>query len=452
MNDKHVIIIGTGNEQFDQMIKSDLEQHDIGQVVSKINTRNILLKRVLETGATMVIVSEDLIGNDGGEEEWAYIFEELRGISLSLRIVFICDRPDDDIFLTKLTTFSIFDIFNNASLPADYLVQLSKQPEYKNIQRFKKNIQKVTEDLVRDQQEREAEHMIKTGVVPKTEQQVIKTTVPIYERLLIQPKLIVIASAYEGAGSSTFGRMFLEYLALLRLHVGLLESPYSKPSWFDYINANPHINASSWKSWHSQISSNDQVSAGSDITIKDVTYIIRNKQESYKDWDIMQSAQLVGMARQIPILFYDLSSNIDDDRERLILKQANHVYMVSSFDPVRVNREFKRYENMTQYIERDKITLICNRSSEQLEKDYGKELQNSYQIKNVYFMSYLNTILEATMNGNSGWEGLTNDQSDEMNQLFRLLTTSIIDEEILKRLQPDHRQRNKGLLRRIFSK
>ncbi len=452
MNERHIIVLGTGNESFDELIKTDLEQHDIGQVVSKINTRNVLLKRVLETSATMVIVGDDLIGNDGGDAEWELIFEELRNISVQLRIIFICDRPEDDLFLAKLTLYSIYDIFNNGSLPADYIKQLSKSPEFKNIARFKKNAAQATEDMVRDQQEREAEKIIKTGIVPK-EEQVIKATVPIYERLLIPPQLIVIASAYEGAGSSTLMRMFLEYLATLRLHVGLLESPFSKPSWFDFINADAVLNDSQkWQSWHKQLSLDQSISSGHDISIKDVIYIIRNKQEVYADWDLMKSAQLVGMARQIPILFYDLSSNIDDDRERIILKQANHILLVSSYEPVRVNREFKRYEAMARLIGREKITLICNRSTANLEKNYGKELTSSYQTDRAYFFPYLENALEVTMNGDSGWSELPEDKYESIEGFFSQLAGQLIGQEIIEKLKPTYREKKGAFFRKLFKR
>ncbi|MEF3304216.1 hypothetical protein [Paenibacillus sp. GYB003] len=451
MDEKRLIIIGTGNEELDEILKSDLEQNGVGQVVSKIATRNILLKRVAETSANMVIVGEDLIGTDGTDEEWEVIFDELRDFSLQIRIIFICERPDDDLFLARLTTFSIFDIFNDGSIPHDFIRQITKPPEFKNIQKFKKNIRKATEDLIQEQREREAEKIIKTGVVPKTEHQVIKTTVPIYERLLIPPQLIVIASAFECSGSSTFGKVFLEYLAKLRLHVGMLESPFSKPSWFDFLNAKPIVSETgNWRSWHHQIEIDAQISTGHDITIRDVTYLIRNKGEDVKDWDVMKTAQLVGMARQIPILFYDLSSNICDEREKLVLRQANHLFLVTSFDPVRVNREFRHYKKMLENVSVDRVTLICNRSNQKLEKSFGEQIKSAYSIERIYYLPLFEKMLEISMEGTSVWDHVTDDLKESLDQLFYQLAALILGEETLKKLRPEKKEG--GFLKKLFGK
>ncbi|MBP1157332.1 hypothetical protein ACVKN2_002156 [Paenibacillus sp. PvR018] len=55
----------------------------------------------------MVFVGEELVGEEGTDEEWERIIEELRRISLQIRIVYFCHRPADDLFLTKLTTLAV---------------------------------------------------------------------------------------------------------------------------------------------------------------------------------------------------------------------------------------------------------------------------------------------------------------------------------------------------------
>jgi len=443
------IIIGTGNEELDELIKKDIEDADMGQVVAKVTTRNILLKRVMETDSSLVIIGDDLIGNDGSDTEWELIIEELRNISIQLRIVFLCDRSEDDLFLTRLTTYSVFDIFSEGSLPPDYIKQLSNPPEYKNIQRFKKLMRKATEDMIQEQKEREAEKIIRNGVLPQSDQ-LIKTTVPVYERLLIPPQLVVIASAFEGAGSSMFGRMFAEYLASLRLHVGLLESPFIKPSWYDLLNTkNNKDKSEDWTSWHHNISKDIPISAGQDITIRDVSYIIRDRREHFEDWDFMKTAQLVGMGRQVPILLYDISSNMSDEREKLVLKQANHIFLVTSFDPVRVNRDFEKYEHIAKEVTRDRITVICNRSTKSLEKKYGEQLKKSYSVDNMYYLPQLESMNEIIMDGVSVWDRIEGAEWEEFNQLFRRLSSDLLGNEIIKKLQPDTKE--KGFFSKMFA-
>jgi len=433
------IVLGTGNEELDEMLKRDLEQAGIGQVVAKVATRKVLIKRVLETGATMVIAGEELVGDKNTGEEWFEVIEEIRGFSINIRIVFLCDRPTEDLFLTNLTTFSVYDIFHEGKLPQNYIKQLSGQPEFKNIEMFRKQLTKATDDLLRLQKEKEAEQLIRNGVLPKTGQ-VIDANVPIYERLLIPPQLIVIASAFEGAGSSTFGRMLAEYLASFRLHVGFLESPYARPSWFDFINASRLVQ-DGWSSWHRQIATGAEVSKGSDIQLKDVHYIVKHRSEQLDDLDFMKTAQIVGLARQIPILFYDLSSNIDDANEKIVLSQANHLLLVTSFDPVRVNREHPRYKKLLEMVPRDKISVICNRSSGELKQKHGDNMLRAYGVQHMYHLPMIPGMIEINMEGESFWDVHRNDELMGVPETFREIAEGLLGKEVFSKLSS---QKKKG--------
>jgi hypothetical protein len=190
---RHTIIIGTGNEQLDELIKTDLEENGVGTVVAKVSTRNNIIKRFMETEASMLFIGEDLVGEAGTDEEWENIIDELRRVSLQIRIIYLCQRPAEDIFLTKLTTYSVHDIFNDGQLPPSYVEQLSKATAYKNIEKFRGNVTSVSQQFIEKSREQRAEEIISQGKKPKDpkepkEKRVIEVrermvAVPIYERL-----------------------------------------------------------------------------------------------------------------------------------------------------------------------------------------------------------------------------------------------------------------------------
>ncbi len=223
------IIIATGNEELDNLIKEDLEHAKIGQVVSTVNTRNMLVKRFIETQANIIFLGDELIGELGTDDEWEQIIEDLRRISLQLRIVFFCDRSEQDIFLTKLTTHAVFDIFNEGNLPNSYLEQLSIPPEYKNIEKFRGKVNEIAQKIVERSAEQKAEEIISQGIVIKQDEpkrvRIVKEVVEkekiVYEQLFVQPQLVVVASAFPYAGSSIFTRILAEYLNELNIQVAI---------------------------------------------------------------------------------------------------------------------------------------------------------------------------------------------------------------------------------------
>ncbi|MDA6082634.1 hypothetical protein OSJ97_24075, partial [Escherichia coli] len=123
-----------------------LEKTGQARVITKVATRRTLIHKVNELSPQLIVIGEDLIGESDSksesEEEWEMVIEAIRQLSYKLRIVFICDRPVDDIFLTKLTTFNITDIFHEGKLPEGYIRQIMGEPSFKNIVKFRGKVEK----------------------------------------------------------------------------------------------------------------------------------------------------------------------------------------------------------------------------------------------------------------------------------------------------------------------
>lgn len=448
------IIIGTGNEHLDAMIRADIEQSGIGNVVGIVTTRKTLLKRINEKTPDMIIIGEELIGESRNREEsdmeWEQVIEDIRKYSFNLRIVFFCDRPVNDLFLTKLTTYSVTDIFNDGSLPKDYLSQLADQPNFQNIIRFRNQVEVVTEDLKKKKIEEKikaAEEIIVAGVRPQ-EGRVIEKIVPVYQQFIVKPKLIVFASAFEGAGSSSIAKMFTEYLATLNLHVGVVESPYSTPYWFEAINGEIRVK-DDWKSWFSSINTEQTVCKGSEIEVDNVTYIIKHPKDRLEKWELLKTAYLVGYARQIPILVYDMSHNLDHEHERIILKQADHVFLTTTYDPVRVNRTIDTYNDFRNQVPSEKLSLIINYSTTKLRKKHEGELGNSYKVEGeIHQFPYIEEITLSLIDGATIWNYFAKEDQFKIDLLdtVKSMATEVIGQELLMQLAAPERKINRWSL------
>lgn len=437
------VIIATGDEYLDDFIREDLEKTGRVKVIGKFTTRRTLINKVNELNPQLVVIGDDLVGDSNSQEEsdeeWEDVIEEIRRFSYNLRIVFLCDRLQDDLFLTKLTTFNITDIFHEGKLPEGYVKQILGAPSFKNIEKFRGQVQVVSKNIKekkRIEEEKQAETIISKGAIPQ-EGKVVEVEVPIYQQLIVKPKLFVFGSAVKGSGSSTMARMFAEYLANLQLQVGILESPYSDASWYDLINGDAYTRED-WVSWHESIQEDQEIRKGMSINVEGVTYIAQNPTQPLKKWDLMKSAHLVGFARQIPILIYDISSGVTEPNEKLILRQASHIFLTTMFDPARIHGSQKKI--VTYFHEhnfQEKVTLLCNHSNEYLEKRFSKSLKEAYNdTEDILYLPHLEEVKIALMEGKSTWELLNEEQTELLNGVFTELAKQVLGVELFERLQP----------------
>jgi hypothetical protein len=442
------VILATGDEHLDAFIQADLEKNDRSKIVAKVSTRRTLVNKVNELAPQLIVVGDDLIGDsdakEESDEEWEAVIEEIRRFSYNLRIAFICDRPLDDLFLTKLTTYNITDIFHEGKLPEGYVTQILGTPSYKNIEKFRGQIEQVSKTLnekKREEEEKKAESIIQAGAIPQ-EGKVVEVEVPFYHQLIVKPKIFVFGSAVKGSGSSTLARLFAEYLVNLQLQVGVLESPFAEPCWYELLNAEA-ITKENWRSWHELIQDEQEIPKGMSINVQGVTYIVQNPRVPLKKWDLMKSAYLVGYARQIPILIYDISDGITEEKEKLILRQANQVFLSTQFDPARVHASQKRIisylheQNLT-----NKITLLCNHSNEHLEEKFDRNLQEAYNNSNrIYHFPHLEEIKIALMEGKSVWDYLEDAQVEELHDILSEIAELALGKDLFGKLQPKKKKR-----------
>lgn len=454
--DRTEVILATGDEYLDEFIKDDIEKTERAKVVAKVATRRTLINKVNELSPQLIVIGDDLIGECRDKEEsdveWESVVEEIRRFSYNLRIVFICDRSIDDIFLTKLTTYNITDIFHEGKLPEGYVKQILDLPSYKNIEKFRGKVDVVSQSLKekkREEEEKKAENIIQTGAIPE-EGKVVEVEVPVYQQLIVKPKIFVFGSAVKGSGSSTLAKLFAEYLAQLELQVGILESPYSEPSWYELINAERHVN-NDWKSWHELIQDEQEIKKGMSVNVEGVTYIVQNPRIALNKWDLMKSAYLVGYARQIPILIYDLSDGIIEENEKLILRQANYIFLSTQFDPARVHASQKK---IVRYIYEkelsEKVVLLCNHSNEYLEKKFSSNLMEAYNnIHHLYHFPHIQEVKNALMDGESAWKYLDGESKESLQETFSGMAKQSLGSELFNKLQPKKRQSIMSIFKRI---
>lgn len=468
---KHKIILGLGDDKFNKLIKEDLEGNELGHVVADVITRNVIVKRVMETEATLLFIGEDLVGAEQTEEEWIAIIEELRRISLSLRIVFFCERPASDMFLSKLTTLYIHDIFHEGKLPQSYVEQLQRDPAYKNTEQFRGGVNQIAMELAEKTKELQAEEIMSKGVSMKSklsnfieskkkdaphsdeeptvrvktvkvveivEKPVpVEVRVPVYDKVFIRPQFVAVASAFPLAGSSLFIKMLAEYLQNLGLGVAIVESATSPSAWYEMIGAEEVVkdDIPAWRSWHDVLLHEEDVE-GDPLEVEGINYFIRHPQDDLNGWDIMNTAHLIGYARQFPILLYDLSHDLHQEHHKLSLRQTDQVVLVTGFDPPRVNRYHGQYRQLLETTLRGKLTLVANKSTAWLSKEQSSILCQSYGVSEVHSLPLLQSLHNVYVSGGSVWNNpfLKEEEMQLLKPIFEKVAIDILTEDLYKKL------------------
>lgn len=445
------IILGLGDEHLNELVKTSLETAHVGKVVGLALTRKNILPRLTEQNGNMVFLGEHLIGETTSEEEWVTLIEDLRRVDMQMRIVFFCDRPDSDLFLTKLAMIHVTDIFNQGELPAGWTSQLKEAPKYDSTERFRQhNAEEAIQSLKNRKRkvQESPEEILQIPHIPKevkvqiVEKKVIEKQI-IFEAVKIPSRSVAVVSLFDSAGSSILTRMLAEYVASLQVEVGVLESATAQPCWYEMMNAYSMIeDKKDWESWHQTVKRGEQIPAWSDTIEKNgVQYIVRDPKDTFKEWTESDTAYLLAYSRNLPVLFCDISGNFDDPREQIILRSAQTIILVGGYDVVRMEREHDRYKTfLTPF--KDKLIHIMNKSTRRLERTHSAEIKNVYETKLLFHVPAMNEINELYMEGESFWSCnyIKEEQKQHMRDVMERLASEILGESTVKKL----RSRKKG--------
>jgi hypothetical protein len=447
------IILGLGDEHLNELVKTSLEASEVGKVVGLALTRKNVMPRLMEQGANMVFLGEYLIGETKSEDEWVALIEDLRRVDMQMRIVFFCDRPDSDLFLTKLVMIHVTDIFNQGELPSGWTAQLKEAPKYESTERFRVN---NGEDAIQELKNRKRKaqespdeilqlpHIPKEQKVKIVEKKIVEKQI-VFETVKIPSRSVAVVSLFDSAGSSILTRMLAEYVASLQVEVGVLESATAHPCWYEMMNAYTMLEDNKdWESWHQTVKRGEQIPAWSDtLKLNGVQYIVRDPKDSFTEWTESDTAYLLAYSRNLPVLFCDVSGRFDDPREQIILRSAQTIILVGGYDVVRMEREHDRYMTFLAPF-KDKLLFVMNKSTRRLERTHSAEIKNVYETKQLFHVPAMNEINELYMEGESFWSCnyIKEEQKQNMREVMDRLAGEILGDSIVKKL----RSRNKGSL------
>ena len=179
---------------------------------------------------------------------------------------------------------------------------------------------------------------VKTEVVVKdriVEKEVIKTAYT-----SIPNKLIVVASMWQGAGSTTFATNLSRALAERGLNVSYVEFPLSKPYMFDYLSI-PVKEEEEGRRYFDQAR---QISEGKNVKRKDEAW-----REHDIDWYVNDSREVPvqgftyeEMLKYVysinsTITIVDVSSNLHNPNIQKFLHHVDDIYICVEPDPIKVD-------------------------------------------------------------------------------------------------------------------
>lgn len=269
------VLIAVGDKEYTDILKKTFERFTDDFVLS---SQEVFHRRFLDEIVTAekpdylilhdYYLESDLIGSEDREQELLSFIREYRlKHDDSFRFVFMCERPKGDVFLTKLVSLGVWDIFNDNSFDLDVFIgQLQKKPHFANVERFlvtesvepisvmgsKKNDEK---ELQKEKVEKPERPIIQKVVEKKVVQKVVEKRVVqkvvnknVIKRdykiqitnhsekvvgVPIQKKLIMIGNLHSRGGSTFISHLLARTLSKMGITTTYIESPFSKPYTFD---------------------------------------------------------------------------------------------------------------------------------------------------------------------------------------------------------------------------
>ncbi len=259
------VLIAVGDRTFTNILKDTFERH---KQVFLLSSQEIFHRRFLteivdiEKPDILILhdyyLESDLTQTEQKEQEMLTFIRNFRvQYNDALRIVYLCERPRGDIYLTKLVSLGVLDIFNSNSIDLDeFITQLEQKPLFSNVEKFlvTESIEPivVTKDSKTDkeeedhQQEKTQRPIIQKVVEKKVIQKVVNKNVikrdykiqitNQTEKVIgvpIKKKLILIGSPFSRSGSTFVSHLLARALTQMGVPTTYIESPYSKAYTFD---------------------------------------------------------------------------------------------------------------------------------------------------------------------------------------------------------------------------
>ncbi|PPB08934.1 hypothetical protein [Brevibacillus laterosporus] len=213
----------------------------------------------------------------------------------------------------------------------------------------------------------------------------------------IHHKTIAVVSLYNRAGSSFVVNNLAIALGQFNLPVGVLEGIQPMPKLYTFLGGKEQ-EPPFWNCWYHEVKSTRKVCKYLDreyilpLIQKDINWFFENvnwipfiPQTANKEYalGVAESLTLYYTADEWPLLFVDLSHDIESGFSKLILEEADEIWIVLEPDLIQLGFMGERLKHISKLTRTNNLFTIINKSHPYVE---WKNLKNQLQ----RFEQYLN--------------------------------------------------------------
>jgi hypothetical protein len=239
------VLLAVGNEKLSQILRNTLSEFPNDFNISETEVfHHRFLEEIVESEIPDILILHDFYLESDcktkgeKEKEWISFIKKIRvTYDDSIRIVFLCERPKGDPFLSHLVSLNVLDIFSDDTINKTQLVeQLKDKPRFSRVQKYLQNNLSV-DHLLSDEETTEEAKVKEKQVIIEVRKEIVEVEKEV-ERISyasIPSKLIAVCSLWQGAGSTFFAANLARAIANRGIDVSYIEFPLLKPYMFGYL-------------------------------------------------------------------------------------------------------------------------------------------------------------------------------------------------------------------------
>ena len=357
---KRNILIAIPNSEFAEGLKKHIERENykVCEIIVVLEHLIDTIDGFAEEGVKIegIILTTDIAKklDDKRLEYLADTLFKVRERYSHIDLVVLANEKAGHPLLAELISMGIYNIFTkekgNNKLSIPQIIQalekgfpFSKVSHFRNVDSSipwrNKTGQPILEEpnnKDKKNQETESNNQIKVEnkVIEKVVERIVEIKVP--QMIAIPNKLIAVASLYPGAGSTFLISNLAKILNELHVPIGVLEPVGVKPIWYELLFGMKNA-PSNWVSFASQIKTHQTIKTESVWQEENIVWMPLEPNFNGNDWTQDDTYTLINIARQVPIILADISTNWDEDMVKAIINMATEIWVVVGSSPVKVN-------------------------------------------------------------------------------------------------------------------
>lgn len=416
------ILLAVGNENVSGILRKYINKAELLHLIDQEIMHFRYLDEIIELHEPEILIVHDVFlpsdttGKSEREKEWLSFLHFTRQKYEDLRIVFLCERPRDDIFLNQIVGLGVLDIFNESAIDmVQFVEQLSAPPRYANVAKFRddsfatvkiemqeqkeaeekedevanqvqdKNVDSNTEQEddseieqpVNKDEAAPTENKKRTEKKPlekrereKVKERVIEKLVP----LPIEKKIVLVGAPFQRNGSTFISHLLAKDIANLSIPVTYIENPFSRVYTYDRFDGNRKLE--NYRSvFYSHLKKDIPPNITFDWMEDGVSIIAKHPEEDDYNEEQVNFELLIKILLKIPspITIIDVGNDWNRKVVRDLFEIASNVFMIIEpdvsdahylEDPDNEKTAYYRY-----IVEQDKTDIIGNRMEESLLKN-----------------------------------------------------------------------------------